>query len=113
MLTAVVQLSAKPPRRPRNIRSLHNISAAWGRVCVGPDCLHRMRRAFEGACWALGISTRPAKAEPIQVQAVRRAAMRAVLESAAAGVCEAQLLKRLALSKLRPFLARGFSLSAA
>jgi hypothetical protein len=79
----------------------------------GPDCLHRMRRAFEGTCWALGISTRPAKSEPIQVQAVRRAAMRAVLESASPSVCEAQVLKRSALSKLRPFLARGFRLSAA
>jgi len=82
-------------------------------IGFGPDCMHRMRRAFEGTCWALGISPHPGKAEPIQLQAVRRAAMRAVLESASPGVCEAQGLKRSALSKLRPFLARGFRLSAA
>jgi len=78
-----------------------------------PESLSHMRRALEGTCWAIGIAVDPKEAEPLHVQAARRAAVRAILESAAAGTREVQALKQAALHSLRTFLARSFRLSAA
>ena len=78
-----------------------------------PESLGHIRRAHQGVCWTLGIPVLPRNDDPLDVQMARRAALRAVIESANGGTYGVQVLRQAALQSLRPFLARSFRLSAA
>ena len=76
------------------------------------DELNQLRRAVAGTCWTLGIAARARKSDSLHVHAVRRLALRAVLDAAAGGARHAHELKLHALRSLHPILGGGFSREA-
>jgi hypothetical protein len=57
--------------------------------------LGHIRRAHQGVCWTLGIPVLPRNDDPLDVQMARRAALRAVIESANGGPYGCRFLGRL------------------
>lgn len=76
------------------------------------DELNQLQRAVAGTCWTLGIAARARKSDSLHVHAVRRLALRAVLDAAAGGARHAHELRLHALRSLHPILGGGFSRAA-
>ena len=64
------------------------------------DAINLCRRAFDGACWSVGISPRPHVSDTISVAATRVALARAVMGFASAGVRGVQATKISALKSV-------------
>ena len=67
------------------------------RVVFDHDAISFCRRAFDGACWSVGISPRPHVADTNSEIATRDALARAVICFASAGVRDVQAIKASAL----------------
>src|SRR4051794_13508944 len=67
------------------------------------ESLKLLQRAFEGACWSIGLSARSSARDPEHVRSARDALAKAILSSAGRGSCDVQAVKAEAL---RAVLAR-------
>jgi hypothetical protein len=79
------------------------------RIALDNDAINLSRRAFDGACWSVGISPRPHVSDTSSVTARRDALARAVLGFASAGVRDVQAMKTSALKSVlcEPVLAEA------
>jgi hypothetical protein len=82
---------------------------AFSPIAASDDADEILQRAVAGTCWTLGIAARARKSDSLHVHAVRRLALRAVLDAAAGGARHAHELKLHALRRLHPILGGGFS----
>jgi hypothetical protein len=67
------------------------------RLAVDDDGFDVMQRAFDGACWSLGISRRPREGEVKDISETRDAIALTLLRCASAGARDVQALKVSAL----------------
>jgi len=67
------------------------------RVAVDNHSFDVVQRAFDGACWSVGISRRPRQGEIQDISETRKTIALTVLRCAAAGACDVQALKTNAL----------------
>ena len=64
------------------------------------DAINLCRRAFDGACWSMGISPRPHVGDSNSAIATRDALARAVMGFASAGAGDVQAIKTSALKSV-------------
>jgi hypothetical protein len=69
-------------------------------LAVDSDSFSVLQRAFDGACWSLGISRRPREGEVNDITEIREAIAATVLRCASAGARDVQVLKVSALKCL-------------
>jgi hypothetical protein len=69
-------------------------------LAVDNDSFNVLQRAFDGACWSVGISRRPREGETKDISKTRDAIALTVLRCASAGARDVQALKVSALSCL-------------
>ena len=67
------------------------------RVAVDNHSFDVVQRAFDGACWSVGISRCPRQGEIQDISETRKTIALTVLRCAAAGACDVQALKTNAL----------------
>ena len=70
------------------------------RIVFDHDAINLCWRAFDGACWSVGISPRPHDGDTNPEIATRDALARAVIGSASAGVRDVQAIKAIALKSV-------------
>ena len=70
------------------------------RIVFDHDAISLCRRAFDGACWSVGISPRPHVGDTNSEIATRDALARAVIGFASAGVRDVQAIKTSALKSV-------------
>ena len=70
------------------------------RVGVDSRSFDVVQRAFDGACWSVGIPRCPRQGEIQDISEMRRVIALTILRCAAAGACDVQALKARALRRL-------------
>jgi hypothetical protein len=73
-------------------------------VAVDNHSFDVLQRAFDGACWSVGIPRYARRGEIQEISETRKTIALTVLRCAAAGACDVQVLKA---SALRSLFSRG------